>query len=388
MNIGVFFGGKNPEHEVSIITGQLIMSELKKLGYGIVPVYIDKNGLWKSDHALSELKFFTSPEFESAYSKLPKVNLGEFGGNRLLLKQNKLTAKTFSIDLAFPALHGSYGEDGTLQGLFEMAGIPYVGCEVTASAVAIDKVMTKRIFQNLEIPTPKFQVIAKTEWTKTGTLVLTECIDKLYWPIVVKPTRLGSSIGVKKVDNKEDLETAIEVALKYGEEVVLEKAVPNLKDLTCCVIGNHDLEASLVQESKFGDTVFSYDEKYLKEGGTQFGSPKSGICIPADILPETSAKIQDLSKKIFKQFGCSGIARVDFLLDQISQELFAIEINPLPGTLYHHLWKASGKPLDILIQQLISLAQERYTEKKNYTSSFPSDILRFANSKKLQLTGK
>ncbi len=385
MSIGVFFGGKSPEHEVSIITGQLILSELKKIGHTVVPVYIDKNGLWKSQPEMAELNFFTNPALEANLKKLSDINWVKIGGGGLELQENKFVGKRYKIDMAFPALHGSFGEDGSLQGLFELADLPYVGCEVTPSAIAIDKILTKQVLQSLGIPTPKFKVITKTEWAGKRQVKLLESIEELNWPIVVKPPRLGSSIGVQKVNDLQSLEIAVEVALKYGQEVLLEKAVPNLKDLTCCVIGNHDLEVSLVQESKFGEAIFSYDEKYLKEGGTQFGAAKTGLQIPAEIPDEVTGRIQELSKKIFQNLGCTGIARVDFLLDQSTQELFTIEVNPLPGTLYHHLWKESGKTLRELVSQLISLADERYKEKKSQISSFPSNLLKFAGSKKLQI---
>ncbi len=388
MNIGVFFGSNNPEHDVSIITGQLVISELKKLGHETTAVYIDKNGTWRSGAELSNLKFFANPQLETNLNKLPRINLCEFGSGKLTLKQNKFLGKTFNIELAFPSVHGNLGEDGTLQGVFELAGIPYVGCEVTPSAIAIDKIRTKRLLHSMGVPTPDFEVIDKTNWETNRHDLISTTVSKLGLPVVVKPPRLGSSIGVQKVSSEIELENAIEVALRYGSEVLIEKAIPNLKDLTCCVLGNQKLETSLIQESKFEDAVFSYNDKYLKDGGAQFGSSKSGIQIPAQISEELGNKIKQWSMQVFKGLGCTGIARVDFLLDQNSEQIYVIEVNPMPGTLYHHLWKESGVELKELVEKLTSLSIERHNEKKRYISSFSSEILAFARSKKLQLKGR
>ncbi len=210
----------------------------------------------------------------------------------------------------------------------------------------------------------------------------------------VKPARLGSSIGVAKAKDKKELEFAIEVALKYDDKVLVEKAVENLADITCCVIGlpaqagGENPKVSLLQEAVFGSDLFSYEEKYLEDGGAQLGNAKQKLIIPAEIGAELTEEIRRLSAEIFKKFGCSGIARVDFLLDRKSGKYYMTEINTLPGTLYHHLWKASGVEIGEVIKELIKTAEERHKKKELLINSFESDILKFAGSIKLNMREK
>ena len=241
MNIGVFFGSRSPEHEVSIITGELIISELKKLGHTVVPVYLSKEGKWFVSEELGALKFFTGG--------LALRSLGEGGENygkiyldiesskgKMVFRKNgstKLTIKGFKrkeyiIDLAFPAFHGRNGEDGTIQGLFEIFNVPYVGCDVTSSAITMDKVLTKLLCERFGIPTADFIYFDLSEWNIRKSELLDNAEKELDWPVFVKPARLGSSIGIAKAKDKKELEFAIEVALKYDDKVLVEKAVENL----------------------------------------------------------------------------------------------------------------------------------------------------------------
>lgn len=386
--IGVFFGSRSPEHDISIITGELIISDLKKSGYNVVPVYIGKTGEWHINEGLGELKIFTNDVlraeipgegWEKYYLDLEKSR------GALIFKRKKLFGKTIKIDIAFPAIHGSYGEDGTIQGLFEMFDVPYVGCDVTASAIALDKVLTKYFYQALNIPTTKFLSFSKNEWETEKELIINNLKANLTWPIFIKPARLGSSIGIAKVKNKDskDLEFAIEVAIHYDTKVIAEEAVENVMDVTCCLIGNNKPIASLVQEATFGNDLFNFDDKYLTDGGSQLGVSKSGVVIPARIDSTTTEKIRELAKKIFVDFGCSGIARVDFLYNKTTKQFFANEINTLPGTLYHHLWKASGLELKEVIDKLLNLAQEKNEQKKLQQYSFSSNLLKQTGSIKL-----
>lgn len=388
INIGVFFGSRNPEHEVSIITGQMIISELKKLGYNVVPVYIDKNGRWFSHESLNSLKFFTDKSLEEKLNKLnPCMIELEAGKNRLIIKNKGLLSGEIIIDLAFPAFHGMNGEDGTIQGLFELGNIPYVGCEVASSAMAMDKIITKQIYKSSNISTTIFTHFTNIEWNKDRNAVL-ENIKKLNWPIFIKPARLGSSIGITKVNNMEDLENACEVALHYDNRIIAEEGVENLMDITCAVLGNTEPVASLVQEVSFVGGHFSYEDKYLEDGGAQLGNAQNNIIIPARIDKEITEEVRHMAVEIYKLFNCAGTARIDFLYDKVSRKIYANEINTMPGTLYHHLWKESGIEIGELIEKLIDLAKEQHREKNKLTSTFKSDILNFANSVKLQIESK
>ncbi|MCX6790808.1 MAG: D-alanine--D-alanine ligase, partial [Candidatus Gribaldobacteria bacterium] len=387
--IGVFFGSRSPEHDISIITGQLIIAGLLGLGFKVVPVYLSRQGAWLIGDALGKMSNFTNPQIQIEQElKYQKYYLDlENSHGKIVFKQKGIGGKTITIDLAFPALHGSFGEDGTIQGLFEMLDVPYVGCDTASSAVAMDKALTKQICLQSNLPTTKFIVFTKTDWQKEKEVILNHVKAELAWPVFVKPVHLGSSIGIAKVSdqNINELTNKIEVAFYYDNKVLVEEGVNNLMDVTCCLIGNDVPEASLLQESVFSADLFNFEEKYLKGGGSQLGKSQSGIVIPATLDVQKTLIIQQTAQKVYQVVGCSGIARIDFLLDKTTGEFFVNEINPLPGTLYHHLWEKSGLLLSELLQKLLDLAQEKYTQKKNLNYAFQSSVLNNLGVGKLKL---
>lgn len=383
--IGVFFGSRSPEHDVSILTGQLIISGLKKCGYNVIPIYIDKKGKWYSDPKLASMKFFTQNPTD-LNKKLEGFNIDFNKSTGKMVKQSGFLKGNVVFDIAFPAFHGQNGEDGTFQGLCEILNVPYVGCDVTSSAITMDKVLTKMIYKANNIPTVDFISLNLNEWRLDKKSVLQK-IKKLNLPVIIKPARLGSSIGISKAKNQKELEFGIEVALHYDEKVIVEKAVEDLMDVTCCLIGNDDPIPSLLQESVFSSGFFSYEDKYLKGGGAQTGKATQNIIIPARLDKKATKEIQNAAIEIYKLFGCSGIARVDFLYDKGSKKWYANEVNTLPGTLYHHLWKATGIEFEDLLKKLISFAEEKYQKKKQITYTFNSNILTQASSNKLSLKG-
>jgi D-alanine-D-alanine ligase len=382
MNIGVFFGSRNTEHDISIITGELIISGLKGLGHSVMPIYIDKEGHWLIGKELGSIKKFTGGEIKEDGFKRYFLDIEQSVG-KMVFRKKGLGGKSITVDLAFPALHGAYGEDGAIQGLFEMLHVPYVGCNVVASAIAMDKALTKKLCLANNIPTTKFVDFTKDDWEK-GQANVTENIKKsLKFPVFVKPVHGGSSIGIAKINDSKELDDKVEVALYYDNKVVVEEGVSNLMDVTCCVIGNDDLEASLLQESVFRSDLFDFEEKYLKAGGSQLGKSESGLVIPARLDEKTTKEIQDTAKKVYKALGCTGITRVDFLYDKKSKEFFANEVNPMPGTLYHHLWQKSGIELPELLKKLISYAKEAHEEKQSLSHTFKSSVLTNLKSSKL-----
>jgi D-alanine-D-alanine ligase len=386
MNIGVFFGGKSPEHDVSIITGQLVISELKKSEHNVVPIYLGKNGEWYVSQELGTLKFFQDPEKDKKLLEFSRVSLDlEKSQGKMVFQKKGFIARTIEIDLAFPAFHGSNGEDGTMQGLFELCNLPYVGCDVPSSAIAYDKILTKTYYKSMGITTANFIFFGKRDWEKNRAEIIANIKNALRYPLFVKPPKLGSSIGISKAKNDKELELAIEVALHYGEKVLVEEGVENLMDITCCVIGNDELEASLIQESVFESELFDFKEKYLVDGGAQLGNATNSLVIPARLDEDTTKIVQELAKEIYSGVGASGIARVDFLYDKVAKKVYANEINPMPGTVYHHLWKASGLELSELLKKLIDLAILRHSEKNKFKYTFDSDMMSFANSVKLRL---
>ena len=383
--IGVFFGSRSPEHDVSILTGQLIIAGLKKCGYNVIPVYIDKKGKWYSDARLSSMKFFTQNQTDLD-KKLESFNIDFNKSSGKIVKQSGFLKGNVVFDIAFPAFHGQNGEDGTFQGLCEILNVPYVGCDVTSSAITMDKVLTKMIYKANNIPTVDFIYFNLNEWRVNKKNVVRQ-IKSLGWPVIIKPARLGSSIGISKAKNQKELEFAIEVALHYDEKVIVEKMIENLMDVTCCLIGNDNPTPSLLQESVFSSGFFSYEDKYLKGGGAQTGNATQSIIIPARLDKKTTKEIQDAAITAYKVLGCSGIARVDFLYDKITKKWYANEVNTLPGTLYHHLWKKSGIEFEDLLKKLIGFAEEKYQKKKQITYTFNSNILTQASSNKLSLKG-
>ncbi len=394
--IGVFFGSRSPEHDVSIITGQLIISGLKSLPYKVVAVYLDKKGQWFLGEKLSLIKTFTKV---TSIKKLSNyyLDLKESDG-KFVFKKKGILGKKISVDIAFPAFHGQNGEDGTFQGLCEMLNVPYVGCDVTSSAITMDKVLTKMIYKANNIPTVDFVFFNLGQWRINKKSILQE-IKSLNWPVIIKPARLGSSIGISKVKsrtehssgtgtkNQRDLEFAIEVALHYDEKVIVEKAIENLMDITCCLIGNDNPQPSLLQESVFQSEFFSYEDKYLKGGGAQTGKATKNIVIPARLDTKTTKEIQNAAIYAYQLLGCSGISRVDFLYDKKIKKWYANEVNTLPGTLYHHLWTKSGVPFEKLLEKLIGFAEEKYQKKKQITYTFDSNILKQTSTNKLSLKG-
>lgn len=384
MNIGVFFGSGSVEHDISIITANLIISGLKGLGYSVTPVYITKQGKWMLGAELGDLKLFSNPEKkvedESLFAEY-YLDMQESVG-KMVFKKKGILGKTITIDLAFPALHGTYGEDGTIQGLFEMFGLPYVGCGVSASAISMDKVLTKQQYIVNNIPTTKFIHFFKADWDLDKNRVVNNVKQNLKFPVFVKPVHLGSSIGIGKAKDEKELEQKIEVALYYDHKVLVEEAVENLMDVTCCVIGNNSPRASLLQESVYTQDLFDFNDKYIADGGAQTGKAQNKMVIPARLDEELAKQIQETAIKVYKAVECSGIARVDFLVDKQTKMFYANEINPLPGTLYHHLWKASGVELDELLKLLIGYAEENYKEKRSVNFSFESSVLKgFGGSK-------
>lgn len=388
--IGVFFGSGSPEHDVSIITAQLIIAGLKGLNYPVVPVYITKTGQWMIGEELGSMKLFTDPSFAKATEGKPSysqyyLDLEESVG-KMVFKKKGILGKSVTVDLAFPALHGSFGEDGSLQGMFEMLRVPYVGCDVPSSAIAMDKAITKIIMKDAGVPTTKFVSFSKKEYSENKESLNLSILKSLNFPLFIKPVHLGSSIGIGKAKDEKELEQKIEVAFYYDSKVLVEECVENLMDVTCCIIGNENPTASVLQESVFNAELFNFEEKYLKDGGAQTGKAQNSLVIPARLDEQTTKAIQETAKEVYKALGCSGIARVDFLFDKQTKQFFANEVNPLPGTLYHHLWKASGLELNHLLEKLIEFADEKHKQKREVNYTFNSSILTQLNSKKLKFT--
>ena len=384
--IAVIFGGRTTEHDVSIVTA--IASIIKPLevqgGYQIEPVYIAKDGSWYWDSKLKDIATFQSGEIEDFMRKAPKVQLSIDNGLTLIKSSQFAGRKQYKkIDVVFPAMHGTHGEDGELMGLLEMANVPYIGCGVAASAIAMDKVLAKQVTTSAGIastPWVWFNAI-DLERDLKGTLAT---IATLQYPLFVKPAHLGSSIGITKVDSKDQLMNALEVAIHYDNRVIVEQAVNNLVEVTLPIIGNDDpIPAMLEQPLLKSEDFFDFETKYMqggKKGGKKGGSSKQGAQgysqIPADLPKDVYDDAIKTGLEVYRVTGCAGIARVDMLIDIKTKKVMFNEINPMPGGLYSHNWNKAGMSNVDLVDKLVQLAEERWQKSQKITTAFSTSYLK------------
>lgn len=380
--VAIIFGGRSAEHDVSIITAHIpIIQSLLAMGrFEVVPVYIAKDGSWYSDDAMNDIAYFKRPDFEEGLRKKKKVQLSFDGGLKIV--QPGFTSKTISVDIVFPAMHGTFGEDGSLMGLLRMASVPFVGCDLFASAVAMDKALTKQVIAAEGVPVVPYVWFTKQVWEQQKSEWKVK-IEKLKWPFFVKPVHLGSSIAITKVKDETALENAIEVAFHYDDKVLVEESVENLIEVTLPIMGNEELRLAAIERPLNKTEFFDFNDKYLSGGKKGSGVNSAYSEIPAQIAPELSREVEELGKKVYKTLGCSGIARVDFLIDAARNKVFVNEVNTLPGSLYHHNWKKVGVSNIELIGHLIALAEERFSSQEKFTRTFKSDILNKASGGKL-----
>lgn len=383
-NILVIFGGRSAEHDVSIITGTTIIKSLESNPeFNPIPLYIAKNNGWYTGDDFKNLETFKdSLKINSLLEKLEPVNLNFKDG--LTLIQSGIFNKKTQIHLAFPAMHGTYGEDGSLMGLLRLANIPYVGCDMASSVIAMDKVLTKQITFHSEIPTTPYTYFTKTQWEENSSK-LREKINTLSYPLFVKPVHLGSSIGITRITKSEELENAVEVAIHFDNKVIVESAVPNLIEVTCLILGNEsNMQTSLVERPLWNDEFLDFQDKYIHGGGSITKGSQETTEIPAKIDEELTKKVKEHTLKAIKAIGGGGIARCDFLINGETKEVFLNEINTLPGTLYMHNWKKSDISGADLVTKLVEFAEQNFKESQALTYTFESSILKNAGgSKKL-----
>ena len=384
-SIAVVFGGKSAEHDVSIITGHtpIIDTLLASGKFDVWPVYISKEGKWYCDQRMNDLAFFKNPGYEDEIKKWKPVQLDLNDGLTLILP-GLIGSKKIKIDVVFPAMHGTYGEDGSLQGVLRMANVPFVGCDLFASAVAMDKVLTKQVIAAVDIPTPSYVWFTKEEWQENKQALLAK-IEKLSWPVFVKPVHLGSSIGIAKVKNIDLLANDIEVALHYDDKVLVESGVDPLIEVTLPIMGNEEPQPAMVEHPLNKTELFDFNDKYLsggKKGGGGVNTEYSEI--PANIGEELTKQVIDLGIRVYKVLGCTGIARVDFLINADTKEVFVNEVNTLPGSLYAHNWKKAGVSNMKLVLGLVDFAEERFAAQKKTTFTFQSTILQKVGGPKVQ----
>lgn len=378
IKLGVFFGGKSVEHEVSIITALQTIENMNREKYYIVPIYIAKDNKMYCGDLMDDIKQYTN--IENLLKVSTQVTLAQRDNKVVLLRTNKKFYENEVydyIDIAFPIVHGTNVEDGTLQGYLKMFNLPYVGCDVTASAVGMDKYVSKILLKENEIPVLDCKCFYKNEETEDIVKSVEESIE---YPVIVKPINLGSSIGIVVAKNKEELEEAIEDAFTYARKILIEKAIKNLKEVNCSVLGDYeDCKASECEELDKTSDILSYEDKYIS-GGKKTGGAKQSmnagvLKLPADISNELKEEIQMLAKKTFKVLGCNGVIRIDFLIDEDTNKVYVNEVNTIPGCLSFHLWRAAGKEYPELLDEMIELALKRNREESNMVFSFDTNVL-------------
>ena len=375
LRLGVIFGGESVEHEVSIISAVQAMKHLDEEKYEIIPIYIGKDREWYTGKLLKDIDIFSDIDLMKKYAT--NVVLTNKGDKFVLIKKNGFKRIIDYVDLVLPIVHGTNVEDGTLQGFLELIGIPYVGSNLYSAAVGQDKVFQKQIFESSGLPVTKYTWFFDSEYKEDEESVLKK-IKSIGYPVMVKPARLGSSVGISKVHSEKEIRGAIEDAIKYDEKILVEKVVDNLVEVNCSVLGNYEYqEASLLEEVMGVDEFLSYRDKYL--GGSKKTSSKgmaaTNRILPARLDEKMTSEIREISKNAFKVLNACGVIRIDYLIDKKSKKAYINETNTIPGSLSFYLWEATNKPYKVLLDDMISLAIKTYKRKKRKVFSFETNIL-------------
>lgn len=373
--VGVIFGGKTVEHEVSVITGMQIIENIDKTKYKVIPIYIDKEGKWLTGDSLMDFKNYKDANLNDTKEIILSPNYGDHNIYRKPQEVGLLGKKVIEkVDVLFPAIHGMNGEDGTIQGIFELMDIPYVGGGVLSSSVGMDKVLMKDVYKANDLPIVKYYWFYRSKWNVDKKNILEDIENHIGYPSFVKPSNLGSSIGISKVIDKESLIEAIEIAVNYDRRIIIEKAVENGREINCAVLGYEDnLKTSLCEEPLGWKDILSFEDKYVGSGIKSGKIEGDRRIIPAEIDDNIKEEIESLAKEAFKAIDCKGVARVDFLLDE-NESIFINEINTLPGSLSFYLWEKKGYPFPKLIDELIDIAIETHGEKQNNIYTYEANL--------------
>ena len=383
LRVGVIYGGRSGEHEVSVASAASIIKYLDRSRYEPVPIRIEKDGRWtladKAPTAISAADVIEHVRLEAARPARPgrEAHLVAHPGEDTVLAIERRPAESqvdpsgaatvtgVGLDVVFPVLHGPYGEDGTVQGLLELANVPYVGAGVLGSAVGMDKAVMKTLFIARGLPVGPYLVVLRPEWNADGGALSNRVTKELGYPVFVKPANLGSSVGISKAKSAADLGSAMELALQFDRKIVIEAAVSNAREIECAVLGNDDPQASVPGEVIPSREFYDYEAKYLDEG--------SKAVIPAALTDAQVREVQRLSIAAFRAVDGAGMARVDFFIAGNSGNIYLNEVNTIPGfttiSMFPKMWEASGVSYSELVDRLITLALERHAEKQQLRTS-------------------
>jgi len=375
LRVGVIYGGRSGEHEVSLASAAAVIQSLDPERYLPVAILIEKDGRWalpaRPPSITVAADVINAGKKELTESSREAHLIAQPGDDTLLTVdrgEHGAMVSGLGLDVVFPVLHGPYGEDGTVQGLLELANVPYVGAGVLASAVGMDKAAMKMMFSAAGLPICEYHAFLARDWRRDERGMMATIVSKLGFPVFVKPANLGSSVGISKARHAAELRTAIELAAEFDRKIVVEAAVPNAREIECSVLGNDDPEASVPGEVIPSREFYDYQAKYLDAGENS-----SRIVIPADLSKKQVAEVQTLAVAAFKAIDGAGMARVDFLLAGDSGIIYLNEVNTIPGFttigMYSKMWAASGLAFPALVDKLIALALERHAEKQNRRTS-------------------
>ncbi len=377
-NLVVAFGGVSPEHEVSVLSAMQVIASLKETNFTLVPLYVTKSGRWLTGDPLLDLENFQ--DLDSLEEKATRCTFSHNDLGKAVLQETEKkgifrTAQEYPIHAVIPAFHGSEGENGAFQGTCEMYNIPYAGSKVFASSIGMDKVKAKELCRAHDIPVVDEYDFFESEWERDRQSIL-HFAEKLGYPVIVKPVTLGSSIGVAKAENEDELIEAVETAFRYDNNLMIEEAVTPLMEINCAILGtSEEMEASVCERPLGKDETLSFEDKYQSDGSGQKGMASADRVIPADISDEFTNKIQSLSKQIFRIFRASGIARLDFLINDTTKDIFFNEINTIPGSFSFYLWEESGMNMRELMLKLVDIAVEQHQQKIGRIRSYDTNLL-------------
>ncbi|MBQ6848356.1 MAG: D-alanine--D-alanine ligase [Clostridia bacterium] len=380
-NVAFFYGCRSVEHEVSIISAVQAMMAIDKEKYGITPVYVTKDGEMYTGEKLFNIEEYR--DLPKLLAECKKVFFVRENGVVLMKTEPekgffKREIPPVQIDVAFPVVHGTNCEDGTIQGYLEFLGVPYVGCDILSSAVGMDKAVFKDVLKSAGLPVLDCICFTSREYLNDKDSLSAKISREIGYPLIVKPVNLGSSVGISKVNSAEELDSAITLAISFGDKLLVERAVTNIREINCSVLGDvNDCTASVCEEPFMNDEILSYEDKYLSnaKGGQSKGMASLGRKIPADLNDDTAAEIRHLACKIFKAIGARGVVRIDFIIDNDNNTIYANEINTIPGSLSFYLWDATDMKYRELCDKLIELAFRRQRSRENLTFTIDTNIL-------------
>lgn len=375
-NVGVFFGGRSTEHEISVISASQAMHAINREKYDVTPIYISKQGKWYTGDALFDVANYR--DIKQLLAKCEEVYMEPtFDDYNLYRKKKSLFGSNVvtRLDVVIPVLHGSNGEDGIFEGVLESIGIPFAGCNTLSSANGMDKITMKMILQACDIPVVDYVWFTDKQWFSQRDALIEKIEKKIGYPVIVKPANLGSSVGIGRAVDRQQLIEKVDEAEKYSTRIIVEDMVEDLQEINCSVLGDCDEnEASVTEEvMKTGD-ILSYTDKYAGGSKGAKGMQASAKEIPAKLSKEETERVQHLARETFRVLGCHGVSRIDFIIDRDNRNIYVNEINTIPGSLSFYLWEATGLPFNKLMERLVALALKRQRAQQRKTFSFDANI--------------